>query len=90
MSPTHVQGGPPFTVTGVDFSGALDIKCKDDSIGKAYMCLFTCAYTRAVHLEIVPYMTIYYFMLAFHRFINRKLTPNIMMSDYAPTYIAST
>ena len=45
---------PPFTITGVDFTGALYVKDKHASENKVHVCLFTSANTRAVHLEIVP------------------------------------
>lgn len=34
-----------FTVTGVDFTGALYVRNIDGSESKAYICLFTCATT---------------------------------------------
>jgi hypothetical protein len=58
-----------FNVTGVDFAGPLyyekdpkkqdtdeDYMAEDGSyrLYKCYVCLFTCAVTRAVHLELVP------------------------------------
>ena len=48
----RVQVSQPFSITGVDFTGALYVK---DSTGerKVYICLFTCACTRAVHLKLV-------------------------------------
>ena len=42
----------PFTVTGVDFTGALYVRAPERE-NKVYICLFTCANTRAVHLEVV-------------------------------------
>ena len=39
---------PPFSVTGVDFTGALHVKNGGDE-RKVYICLFTCTSTRAVH-----------------------------------------
>ena len=41
---------PPFANTGVDFTGLLYIK--SDKEGKAYVSLFTCGITRAIHLEL--------------------------------------
>ena len=49
---TRVGEPRPFAVTGVDFTGALYIK-ESNGEQKAYICLFTCASTRAIHLEIV-------------------------------------
>ena len=49
----RVQDGPPFCVTGVDFTGAMYVK-NEGAVGdcKVYVCLFTCATTRAIHLEV--------------------------------------
>ena len=47
----RVQDALPFTVTGVDFTGALYVKEKSVSESKAYVCLFTCACTRIVYLK---------------------------------------
>lgn len=44
----------PFTVRGVDFTGALFVRDNSNVVEyKVYICLFTCAATRAVHLEVV-------------------------------------
>ena len=46
----------PFSVTGVDFTGALFVRSSEGE-QKMYICLFTCANTRAVHLEVVSDLT---------------------------------
>lgn len=83
----RVEEAKPFTVTGVDFTGALYVK---DTGGerKVYICLFTCACTRAVHLEIVSDLSVETFLLAFRRFASRKSLPRQMISDNASTYLA--
>ena len=43
----QVQDVRPFTVTGVDFTGSLYVKRGSEKV-KAYVCLFTCATSRAV------------------------------------------
>jgi len=78
----------PLTVAGVDFTGALYVK-SDSGEKKVYLCLFTCAVTRAVHLEIVTDMTVQAFLLAFRRFVSRRSTPRKMVSDNQSTYLAS-
>jgi hypothetical protein len=75
----------PFTVTGVDFTGAIYVKTPSGP-EKVYICLFTCANTRAVHLEVVTNLTVPTFMSAFRRFASRKSLPKIMVSDNASTY----
>ena len=86
---TRVSDEPPFSVTGVDFSGALHVKEKTGKEHKVYICLFTCASTRAVHIEIVPDLTEESFMLAFRRFVSRRSLPKRMISDNASTYQAA-
>ena len=46
----RVEESQPFSVTGIDFTGALLIRQSSGNEGKAYICMFTCATTRAVHL----------------------------------------
>ena len=83
----RVEDSRPFTVTGVDFSGALYVREKNGEETKAYICLFTCAATRAVHLELIPDLCTETFLQAFRRFCSRKSLPKLMISDNATTFI---
>ena len=56
---------------------------------KVYLCLFTCASTRALHLEIVPNLTTQSFMMAFRRFASRRSLPKTLISDNAQTFVAA-
>ena len=78
----------PFEVTGVDFTGALYVRDSGREV-KVYVCLFTCAVTRAVHLEIVTDLSTETFLQAFRRFSSRKSLPRTMISDNASTYLAA-
>ena len=60
----RVNESKPFEVTGVNFTGALYVK-ELSREKKVYICLFTCACTRGVHLEIVSDLTVDSFILAF-------------------------
>ena len=81
--PKHrVQAMDPFTVTGVDFTGALYVRAPERE-NKVYICLFTCANTRAVHLEVVNDLSEETFLQAFRRFSSRKSLPRLMISDNA-------
>ena len=83
----RVQGGPPFSVTGVDFTGALYMKreaAADEC--KVYVCLFTCASMKAVYLEIVTDLTEVMFLHAFKRFAAHRSLPRLVLSDNASTY----
>ena len=66
----RVSDYPPFTHTGVDFAGSLYTKEKGANAenSKAYFCLFTCALTRAVHLELRVRLSTEAFLMEFHQF----------------------
>lgn len=75
----------PFTITGVDFTGELFVKVRNGE-QKCYVCLFTCANSRAVHLELVPDLSTTSFLQAMRRFAARRSLPKKMISDNASTY----
>ncbi|XP_064486179.1 uncharacterized protein LOC135398725 [Ornithodoros turicata] len=75
----------PFAIVGIDFAGPLYVKTADGEI-KSYITLFTCAVTRAVHLEIVSNLTTTNFLMAFRRFISRRGLPQVIYSDNALTF----
>ena len=80
----------PFEVTGVDFAGPLFVKPRYDSrsedMVKAYICLFTCATTRAIHLELVEDLTTHQFLLAIRRFFGLRGAASTIYSDNAKTF----
>jgi len=87
----RLEEAPPFTVCGVDFTGALVYRNNNNyTMNKAYICLFTCAVTRAVHLEVVTDMTSRTFIQAFRRFAARRSLPSVMVSDNGSTFLAAS
>ena len=84
----RVSDDPPFTHTGIDFAGPLytSEKGANEEDSKTYVCLFTCALTRAVHLELTKRLSSEAFMLAFHRFTSRRALPVTLLSDNARTF----
>ncbi|XP_065189637.1 uncharacterized protein LOC135820248 [Sycon ciliatum] len=86
-----VTGGrTPFTTTGVDYFGPVTVKSGNESV-KAWVVLFTCLTTRAVHLEAVRDMTTKTFLMAYRRFIARRGTPKKIISDNGKQFkLAST
>ena len=83
----RVSDAHPFTVVGVDYTGAYTIRGispKDDL--KAYICLFTCASTRAIHLELVEDLSAQSFLLAFRRFVSHHSLPAMVISDNATNF----
>ena len=84
----RVSEDPPFAHTGLDFAGPLYyLESKDDSnSSKSYICLFTCASTRAVHLELTRGLNVENFLLAFRKFAARRGLPVTILSDNAKTF----
>ena len=78
-----------FTRVGVDFAGPLyvkDVFSKNGDVNKVYIALFTCAVTRAVHLELVPNLSAESFIRALARFKGRRGTPVLIVSDNGKTF----
>ena len=78
----------PFAVTGVDFAGPIIYKHLKTT-GKAYIALFTCASTRAVHLKLCPDLSANEFKRALKEFIARQGCPQVMVSDNGKTFVAT-
>ena len=76
-----------FSVTGIDFAGPLF--CADVHDEKFYICLFTCAVTRAVHLELCETLSTSDFILALRRFSSRRGLASVLYSDNAKTFKAA-
>ena len=74
-----------FQISGVDFAGPLYIK-DTNGFSKAYICLFTCAVTRAIHLELVSSLTTEDFLMALRRFFSRRRVSSIIYSDNGKTF----
>ena len=91
LPPERITSGQPFQTVGIDFAGPLYIrmpKCcehnwtkKHSDTTKMYICLFTCATTRGVHLELAQDLSAEAFLNCFRRFIARRGTPELVISD---------
>lgn len=82
----RVQMAPPFTNIGLDFTGPLYLKVKESSkvsTSMAYVCIFICEDTRAVHLEL---LTTEDFLRAFRRRANRRGMVKVIHSDNQTTF----
>jgi len=86
-----VSDNLPFTHTGIDFAGPLYMwtQGSEEVEHKAYICLFTCASTRAIHLELMRSLNVDQFLLAFHCFVGRRGLPSTLWSDNAKTFESS-
>lgn len=81
----RVRDAAAFEVTGVDFAGPLFLKNEL----KVWICLFTCAVYRAVHLELCTSLSTINFLQAFRRFVSRRGRPRIIYSDNGTNFVGS-
>lgn len=82
----------PFHNTGVDYTGPFTLKDRKGrgyKTYKAYICLFICLNTKAVHLELVSSLTSDAFIVMFKRFISRRGLPANMYSDNGTNIVGS-
>ncbi|XP_011858773.1 PREDICTED: uncharacterized protein LOC105556299, partial [Vollenhovia emeryi] len=68
----RVQPSRAFLNVGVDYGGPFNIKISRNKTNKAYLCLFVCLATRAIHLELVSDLSTSAFLNALKRFIARR------------------
>ncbi|KAL9982839.1 hypothetical protein ACROYT_G004948 [Oculina patagonica] len=66
----------PFKHIGIDFAGHLYVK-EGSSVKKAYICLFTCASSRMVHLELTNSLSTDEFLQALSRMTCRRASNEI-------------
>ncbi|XP_055714436.1 uncharacterized protein LOC129808690 [Phlebotomus papatasi] len=85
---THVL---PFLHTGVDFTGHISIKRapRGKVFEKAYVAIFVCMSTKAVHLEVLTSLSTNAFLSAFKRFISRRGLPAHIYSDNGTNFVGS-
>ena len=80
----------PFVNIGIDFAGPFLVKANLTSRSqanlKAYICLFVCAGSRAIHLEITLDLLTESFIEALRRFIAVRGVPNLIYSDNGKTF----
>ena len=76
-----------FQATGLDFARPLLVK-EGSKKTKAYILLLTCASSRAIHLELVPEMSVSGFLRGFKRFMARRGVPDVIVNDNFKTFKA--
>lgn len=73
-----------FTHTGCDYAGPIPytpVRRRGVRSEKAYLCIFTCLTTRAVHIEVVTDLSTPTFLAAFKRFLSRRGPVQFMYTD---------
>lgn len=85
----RIQQRHVFDTVGIDYGGPFSVKLKrirKPIIYKAYLVLFVCFVTKAIHLELVSDMTTECFLAALKRFIARRNKPSHIFCDNASTF----
>ena len=75
----------PFLYVGVDYLGPLYVRMGPE-LQKVWICLYTCAATRAIHLELISDMSAEQFLLCLRRFIAHRGRPECIISDNAKQF----
>ena len=81
----RVSLSPAFTYVVVDFAGILFLRGSASS-AKAYICIFTCASSRMIHLELTGDLSTNEFFQAFIRMISRNVLCSTIWFDNAKTF----
>ncbi|XP_055710829.1 uncharacterized protein LOC129806329 [Phlebotomus papatasi] len=79
----------PFLHTGMDFTGHILIRRspRGSVAEKAYVVVFICMSTKAVHLELITSLSSAAFIATFRRFIARRGLPAHIYSDNGTNFV---
>lgn len=81
-----------FYNCGVDYAGPFNIRSstlRNSKILKAYLCVFVCFVTRAIHLEVVSDLSTNSFLNSLKRFIGRRGKCKVIYSDCGTNFIGA-
>ena len=85
-----ITPSPPFTYTGVDFTGAFTVEdFQTKEIFKCYMALFVCFSTKAIHLELVSSLSTPACTAALRRFVARRGAPIRIYPDNGTNFVGT-
>lgn len=88
----RISPSKPFLHSGVDFAGPFIIslsKTRGAKTMKAYLCLFICFATKALHLEIASDLTASAFLAALRRFVARRGRVQHLYSDCGTNFVSA-
>lgn len=81
-----------FTHTGCDYAGPISytpIRRRGAKALKAYICVFTCLTTRAVHIECTTDLSTVSFLSALKRFLSRRGPVKVLYSDHGTNFVGA-
>lgn len=88
----RVQQARPFIKVGIDFGGPFLVKenkLRNARLTKAYLSLFVCMATKAVHLELVSDLTTEAFLATLTRFVARRGLCAHIFSDNGTNFVGA-
>ena len=82
----------PFEITGIDYAGPLTLKkghTRKPVLIKAYLAIFVCFATKAVHIEVIEDLTTEDFLAGLRRFVSRRGLPAQIHSDNGKNFVGA-
>ena len=80
----------PFLVCGLDYAGPFHLKLykgRCQRVQKAWIAIFVCFTTKAIHLELVTELTSEAFLAALKRFVSRRGLCSDIFSDNGTNFV---
>ncbi|XP_063243611.1 uncharacterized protein LOC134542933 [Bacillus rossius redtenbacheri] len=88
----RVQQVKPFAKVGVDYAGPFMVKLgrvRGAKVLKAYLCIFVCCATKAVHAELASDLSTDTFIGAYKRFLARRGRTSDIYSDCGTNFVGT-
>ena len=89
----RVRQAFPFENSGCDYAGPFTVKLykgRNAKKSKAYICLFVCLVTSAIHLELAIDLSTECFLAALRRFISRRGKCRQIYSDNGRNFVGAS
>lgn len=83
----------PFSSAAVDFGGPFDISLgrgRGNKTYKAYICVFVCTSTKAIHTELATELSSEAFLAALRRFVARRGRCSRLVSDQGKNFVGAS
>ena len=83
------EGSGAFEIIGVGFAGPIKYRKSPWIEGKAYLVLYACSLSRAVHLEVLPNQETTTFLGSFKCMVGRQGSSDKVFSDNGKTFVGA-
>ena len=84
----RLEACPPFTKVGMDFFGPFIIKERRSQV-KRWGCIFTCLYSRAIHLEVATSLSTDAFLNVLRRFVSLRGSVRKLRCDKGTNFVGA-